>query len=194
MNNEPFIKTEEDQLEPETKSAETGWFETLNVAGDELVETVNRLLHDVSVHRLVVRKPDGSVLVEIPAWAGGLGALVFLPYALIVAGVALLAQYRLEVFRKADGPVSADRGPVEELIVDVDTPAPPMHAAADDLTAIKGVGPRYAAALNAAGITTFAQVAAMEAEALRTVLVQAALRPVPNTSEWPARAALLHQA
>jgi len=42
--------------------------------------------------------------------------------------------------------------------------APAADAAADDLTALNGVGPAAAKKLNAAGITTFAQLAAVEGD------------------------------
>ena len=42
--------------------------------------------------------------------------------------------------------------------------APAAEAAADDLTALNGVGPAAAKTLNAAGITTFAQLAAVEGD------------------------------
>ena len=42
--------------------------------------------------------------------------------------------------------------------------APVAEAAGDDLTALNGVGPAAAKKLNAAGITTFAQLAAVEGE------------------------------
>ena len=42
--------------------------------------------------------------------------------------------------------------------------APAAEAAADDLTALNGVGPAAAKKLNAAGITTFAQLAAVDGD------------------------------
>lgn len=179
------------------------WREELNVRGAEVWETLKQLLQDVSVHRVVVKNADGKQLFDIPAWLGGLGALVLAPYSLIAIGVAFVARYRIEVFRRAepvDAPATAPRAAVEETPVmdaaaaaapSAPTVGAPISVEWDDLTAVKGIGARYAEILNAAGITTYAQIAAMDAAALRTLFVQAGARPVPNTEEWPARAALL---
>ncbi|PTQ71872.1 50S ribosomal protein L21 [Celeribacter persicus] len=48
----------------------------------------------------------------------------------------------------------------------------PAAAGADDLTAINGVGPAAAKKLNEAGITTFAQLAAVDADAFDAVKVK----------------------
>jgi predicted flap endonuclease-1-like 5' DNA nuclease len=72
----------------------------------------------------------------------------------------------------ADEPIAA-AAPMEaspaSLAASEPAPAAPAAPAADDLTRMKGVGPRLAERLNAAGITSFAQLAALspeEAEAL----------------------------
>ncbi|SHK40912.1 LSU ribosomal protein L21P [Shimia gijangensis] len=58
--------------------------------------------------------------------------------------------------------------------------APAAAAAADDLTAITGVGPAAAKKLNDAGVTTFAQLAAVDVDSFDAVKVKA---------EWVAQAA-----
>lgn len=55
--------------------------------------------------------------------------------------------------------IDAGRGPAQPPAADLpDTPAD----GGDDLTRIKGLGPKIAAALNAQGVTTFAQIAAWD--------------------------------
>ncbi|HMR66384.1 MAG TPA: DUF4332 domain-containing protein [Anaerolineae bacterium] len=66
-------------------------------------------------------------------------------------------------------------------------------AGADDLTCLEGIGPQIKSVLAAAGITTFAQVAASTPEALRAVLDKAGISVVHKTSSWPQQAALAAQ-
>jgi len=68
--------------------------------------------------------------------------------------------------------------------------APAKKAAPDDLTLIEGIGPKSAAALNEAGITTFAQVAAMTAEQLEQAVKGRGVRLVGSTANWPKQAEL----
>jgi len=59
----------------------------------------------------------------------------------------------------------------------------------DDLTRIVGIGPKYAARLNDAGVMTFAQLAALTPADLQAIF--ASTGRVPNVSDWPAQAARL---
>lgn len=63
--------------------------------------------------------------------------------------------------------------------------------ALDDLTRIEGIGPRIGEALNAAGITTFAALAAAGEGSLRSALEAAKLRFAPSLPTWAAQAAYL---
>ena len=59
----------------------------------------------------------------------------------------------------------------------------------DDLTLIEGIGPKSAAALNDAGITTYAQVAAMQPDALEDAIKSRKVRLVAGQAAKRARAA-----
>ena len=67
--------------------------------------------------------------------------------------------------------------------------APRIAPAGDDLTRLEGVGPVYAAKLNAAGITSFALLADAD-EARLAELIQAPAWRRVNYGEWRAQAAL----
>lgn len=54
----------------------------------------------------------------------------------------------------------------------------------DDLTRISGIGPKTSAALQTAGITTFAQMAEMEVEEIQLVLTEAGIRRGNPESWW----------
>ena len=64
--------------------------------------------------------------------------------------------------------------------------------AGDDLTRVRGIGPGIAAVLEAAGITTWGQLAATDAAALQSILDEAGPRYLGHDpSTWPAQAAEL---
>jgi predicted flap endonuclease-1-like 5' DNA nuclease len=67
-------------------------------------------------------------------------------------------------------------------------PLPMDPRGADDLTEIKGIGLKSASVLNAAGITTFAQLAFTPVDRLRETLLGAKLRLV-DPATWPEQAA-----
>jgi predicted flap endonuclease-1-like 5' DNA nuclease len=66
----------------------------------------------------------------------------------------------------------------------------PRPAGPDDLTLIEGIGPKSAAALAAAGITSFAQIASMAPAELETLVKQRRVRLVGSTDTWPQQARL----
>jgi predicted flap endonuclease-1-like 5' DNA nuclease len=60
----------------------------------------------------------------------------------------------------------------------------------DDLTILDGIGPKVAAALNKAGVNTFAELAAMNEDGIKSALEAAGLRFAPTLATWPAQAKL----
>lgn len=82
------------------------WTEELEVAGNELVDKVKEWIQDNSAKRLIIRKPNGDILMEVPVVAGAaVGGAVTL-FAPIIAAVgamgALLAQFKVEIVREID--------------------------------------------------------------------------------------------
>ncbi|MEH1101163.1 helix-hairpin-helix domain-containing protein [Micromonospora sp. CPCC 205561] len=63
--------------------------------------------------------------------------------------------------------------------------------AADDFRRIQGVGPKMAAALQAAGIRTYRQLAELDEAALRETIRAAGLRAAPSLATWPQQAKVL---
>ncbi len=68
------------------------------------------------------------------------------------------------------------------------TPAAVRPDVPDDLTRIDGVGPKISQALVAAGLTTFAAVAAASEDDLRAALTAADLRFAPSLPTWSEQA------
>jgi len=61
-------------------------------------------------------------------------------------------------------------------------------AQGDDLKVIEGIGPKMEKALNAAGITTFAQLAASSEEQINAAITAAGMRFAPSVPTWAAQA------
>lgn len=77
--------------------------EEITVRGADLVERVKDLIQEGNVRRLVVRRPSGEALVEIPLTAGvgiaGLLTLMTPVLAALGAMAALLADFRVQIER-----------------------------------------------------------------------------------------------
>lgn len=70
---------------------------------------------------------------------------------------------------------------------------PKTTGAQDDLERIKGIGPKIAAALQAAGISTYAQLAKAKKDALRSALAAANIKLAPHLDTWAKQASYLAQ-
>lgn len=79
--------------------------------------------------------------------------------------------------------------PKEEAPKAAKKEAPKAAVAADDLTALAGVGPKMADKMNAAGITSFAQLAAMTEEAIAALEAEKGKITTPaKWAKWTAEA------
>ncbi|MCG6896944.1 MAG: DUF4342 domain-containing protein [Thiocapsa sp.] len=82
--------------------------EEITVPAGNLVDKVKDLIHEGNVRRVVVRRPSGEALVEIPLTAGvgiaGLLTLLAPVFAALAAMAALIAQFRVEIERERDRP------------------------------------------------------------------------------------------
>lgn len=87
---------------------ERTWSEEVVVAGNQLVERVKQLIADGNVRRLIIRKPNGESLLEIPLTAGVAvgGAVTLMAPILAALGAlaALLAEVKVEVVHTGDPP------------------------------------------------------------------------------------------
>jgi len=80
--------------------------ERVTVAGGELVDYVKQLIAEGNVRRLIIRKPGGAPLMEIPLTAGVAvgGALTLLAPVIAALGAmaALLAKVEVDIVRNGD--------------------------------------------------------------------------------------------
>lgn len=85
------------------------------------------------------------------------------PVAAGAVGGAAIAAKGAAMAAEAGGPAESDPRPVESAPEpDASATAPSASGGADDLTRIKGVGPKLAALLHSKGVTSFAQIAAWD--------------------------------
>ena len=92
--------------EPDDQDNRT-WTEEVEISGATLVETVKKLVAEGNVRRLIIKKPDGESLLEIPLTAGVAigGAMVLIAPVLAAIGAlaALLTKVKIVIVR-ASGP------------------------------------------------------------------------------------------
>jgi len=101
------------------------WVEEIEVAGNDLVNRVKELIQEGNVRRLIIRKSDGSVLMEIPLTASvvvGSTLLVLAPvFAALGAAAAFLAEVKIEVVRVDDeAPKSKNDDSSSKTKIDID--------------------------------------------------------------------------
>lgn len=85
------------------KKEERTWTEVIDVYGKDLVDRVKELIKAGNVRRLIIRKPGGDVLLEIPLTAGVAVGSVMTLFAPVLAALgamaALLTMVKVEVVR-----------------------------------------------------------------------------------------------
>jgi hypothetical protein len=80
--------------------------EEFKVSGGKLVERLKAVIKEGNVRRIVLRNPQGRVLLDLPLNAGIAGAAL-LPFWAAVASVAVLAtDYTVLVERDPSAPVA----------------------------------------------------------------------------------------
>ncbi|MEU9739256.1 helix-hairpin-helix domain-containing protein [Micromonospora chersina] len=106
------------------------------------------------------------------------------PVAVEAEPVAVPAEPVVEAEPVAPVAVPAPRAAVEDA-------APVQADAPDDFRRIQGIGPKLAAALQAAGIRTYQQLAELDESALRETVKAAGLRAAPGLATWSQQAKVL---
>ena len=83
--------------------------EEIKVSGAKLVEQLKALIKEGNVRRVVLRNPQGRVLMDVPLNAG-VAASVLLPFWAAVASVAEHPSARADRARPRDGPHEVGSG------------------------------------------------------------------------------------
>jgi len=74
--------------------------EEFSVNSDDLVKKVKDLLHEGNVRRIIVRDEQGRILLEVPAAAGLIGAILAPWLAALGAIAALVTECKISVERR----------------------------------------------------------------------------------------------
>lgn len=133
-----------------------------------------------------VKPPAIELGLEAPPTEVELGAVAPLPPEVGVEAPSALAAVALEEHVQVRVP---------EAEIELEAPAasiPPTSGKPDDLTLIEGIGPKISGVLQAAGVTTFADLAATDEGRLRQILETAdpRLLRLANPATWPGQAVL----
>ncbi len=98
MNTNPNSESED------TNGKTTRTFEQFEVAGGQLVDRVKDIFEEGNVRRVIIRNPEGRILLEIPLTVGAVagGALLFLYPVIAAVGAlaALVARVTVEIVRE----------------------------------------------------------------------------------------------
>jgi hypothetical protein len=91
----------------ETRNGKRTWSESFEVASNELVDRVKELIREGNVRRLIIKRPDGRTLMEIPLTAGVVAGAALTIWSPVIAAVgalaAMLAKVKIEVVRTEGG-------------------------------------------------------------------------------------------
>lgn len=94
--------------------------EEWTVRVDQLMDTVNKLIHDSTVNRVRIKNREGRVLLDIPVWAAAIGGVAAITLAPLITAVGvvggLLADFRVEVERFAPPEPPVQPEPPEEKV------------------------------------------------------------------------------
>ena len=82
--------------------------EEFHVSGETLTAKIRELLREGNVRRITLKNEEGKTLIKIPLTVGVVGALLLPVWAGVGAIVALAANLKLSVERRADGTKLAD--------------------------------------------------------------------------------------
>lgn len=74
--------------------------EEFSVNSDDLVKKVKDILHEGNVNRIIVRDEQGKILLEVPATAGLIGAILAPWLAALGAIAALVTECTISVERR----------------------------------------------------------------------------------------------
>jgi len=91
---------------------EDTFWETVKAQGNELLESLKKIIHEGNVRRVVIKQGEHTV-AEFPLTVGVIGTVVVPILAAIGALVALLKDCSIEVERVAPNP-TASHGPSPE--------------------------------------------------------------------------------
>jgi large subunit ribosomal protein L21 len=106
---------------------------------------------------------------------------------IVIESIVAKGAKKAEPAKKEEKPTAKKEAPVEKSVASKPKAAK-AKATADDLKKVEGIGPKIAETLNAAGITTFAELAKSTPEKIAEIIADVRGNHVTDT--WPAQAKL----
>ena len=74
--------------------------EEIKVAGRDLVERVKQLIHEGSIHRLIIKNEEGHTLIEVPITIAAVGAIAAPVLAAVGAIAAMVTHCTIVIERR----------------------------------------------------------------------------------------------
>jgi Domain of unknown function (DUF4342) len=97
--------TDKNSDDQDNDHKENDWKEEITVAGNELLDKIKLLVSEGNVRRLIIRKPDGEILIEVPLATGVAVSSVITLMAPVLAAIgamtALVKNFKVEVIRES---------------------------------------------------------------------------------------------
>lgn len=76
--------------------------EEIKVTGQQLVDTVKKLIHEANVRHLIIKNEKGEKLIEVPVSVAGVGALLLPVLAALGAIAALVSNCTIVVVKERE--------------------------------------------------------------------------------------------
>jgi hypothetical protein len=112
--------TQKTQMNSDSNSPRS-FYEEITVAGNQLLEQLQKLISEGNIRRLIIKDQTGRTLIEVPLTLGvvaGTTVAFFAPFLAAVGAIAaLVAQVRIIVERYED-PSDADKE-TEPTVIDI---------------------------------------------------------------------------
>ncbi len=129
-------------------------------------------------------------MIDITAFWWFLLALGVIFFAWALSHIYDMGPAIKDAFRPAPSPSVPHHAPQAQPQPQAKAKASPAPSGEDDLKKIEGIGPKIEATLKAAGIRTFADLAAQTPESLQKILDDAGYARISNPETWHEQAAL----
>jgi hypothetical protein len=79
-------------------------FEEIKVAGRDLVDKVGALIHEGTIHRLIIKSEEGHTMMEVPLTIAAVGAIAAPVLAAVGAIAAMVTHCTIVVERREEPP------------------------------------------------------------------------------------------
>lgn len=100
----PQLMTPETPKTAEAPIAESTTTERYRMTGEEMIAKVKKIVYEGNVRRVLIKNPEGHIIVEFPLTVGVVGAALAPMWAAVGAVVAIVTECTIEV-EKLDKPL-----------------------------------------------------------------------------------------